>query len=199
MFVELYITAQSGPAVLIILSFSCLVSPMGDQYWCRAHVCRYQVAHNREIRPLRGNNYQVVVLVLPEGYCINRKNCCREKRVIDTHNLPLQCFCKPLCSALCSSFRFVVVVLSCCRVVGLSRHSLGGRFLFQPRNSYVSVSFVSVCACVCYVCVCVGVGLWVLLFLAYSLNPKKKTLHGGQSRSWPAEQGKENCVCVYCT
>ena len=34
-----------------------------------------------------------------------------------------------------------------------------------------------------------------LLFLTFSVlvaNPKKTTLHGGQSRSWSAEQGKEN-------
>ena len=35
----------------------------------------------------------------------------------------------------------------------------------------------------------------LLLFLTFSVlvaNPKKTTLHGGQSRSWSAEQGKEN-------
>ena len=35
------------------------------------------------------------------------------------------------------------------------------------------------------------------LFLTFSVlvaNPKKTTLHGGQSRSWSAEQGKENIV-----
>ena len=37
--------------------------------------------------------------------------------------------------------------------------------------------------------------LLLLLFLTFSVlvaNPKKTTLHGGQSRSWSAEQGKEN-------
>ena len=36
--------------------------------------------------------------------------------------------------------------------------------------------------------------LLLLLFLAFSAlvaNPKKTTLHGGQSRSWSAEQGKK--------
>ena len=35
--------------------------------------------------------------------------------------------------------------------------------------------------------------LLLLLFLTFSAlvaNPKKTTLHGGQSRSWSAEQGK---------
>ena len=35
----------------------------------------------------------------------------------------------------------------------------------------------------------------LLLLLTFSVlvaNPKKTTLHGGQSRSWSAEQGKEN-------
>ena len=35
----------------------------------------------------------------------------------------------------------------------------------------------------------------LLLFLTFSVlvaNPKKTTLHGGQSRSWSAKQGKEN-------
>ena len=34
----------------------------------------------------------------------------------------------------------------------------------------------------------------ILLFLTFSAlvaNPKKTTLHGGQSRSWSAEQGKK--------
>ena len=34
----------------------------------------------------------------------------------------------------------------------------------------------------------------LLLFLTFSAlvaNPKKTTLHGGQSRSWSAEQGKK--------
>ena len=37
--------------------------------------------------------------------------------------------------------------------------------------------------------------LLLLLFLTFSVlvaNPNKTTLHGGQSRSWSAEQGKEN-------
>ena len=37
--------------------------------------------------------------------------------------------------------------------------------------------------------------LLLLLFLTFSVlvaSPKKTTLHGGQSRSWSAEQGKEN-------
>ena len=37
--------------------------------------------------------------------------------------------------------------------------------------------------------------LLLLLFLTFSVlvaNPKKTTLHDGQSRSWSAEQGKEN-------
>ena len=36
--------------------------------------------------------------------------------------------------------------------------------------------------------------LLLLLFLTFSAlvaNPKKTALHGGQSRSWPSEQGKE--------
>ena len=36
--------------------------------------------------------------------------------------------------------------------------------------------------------------LLLLLFLTFSAlvaNPKKTTLHGGQSRSWSAEQGKK--------
>ena len=36
---------------------------------------------------------------------------------------------------------------------------------------------------------------YTLLFLTFSVlvaNPKKTTLHGAQSRSWSAEQGKEN-------
>ena len=36
-----------------------------------------------------------------------------------------------------------------------------------------------------------------MLFLTFSAlvaNPKKTTLHGGQSRSWSAEQGKENKI-----
>ena len=44
------------------------------------------------------------------------------------------------------------------------------------------------------VVVVVVVSCW-LLFLTFSVlvaNPKKTTLHGGQSRSWSAEQGKEN-------
>ena len=39
----------------------------------------------------------------------------------------------------------------------------------------------------------------LLLFLTFSVfvaNPKKTTLHGGQSRSWSAEQGKENISLV---
>ena len=39
--------------------------------------------------------------------------------------------------------------------------------------------------------------LLLLLFLTFSVlvaNPKKTTLHGGQSRSWSAEQGKENKI-----
>ena len=39
------------------------------------------------------------------------------------------------------------------------------------------------------------ISLLLLLFLTFSVlvgNPKKTTLHGGQSRSWFAEQGKEN-------
>ena len=37
------------------------------------------------------------------------------------------------------------------------------------------------------------------MFLTFSVlvaNPKKTTLHGGQSRSWSAEQGKENIFIV---
>ena len=37
----------------------------------------------------------------------------------------------------------------------------------------------------------------LLLFLTFSVlvaNPKKTTLHDGQSRSWSAEQGKENKI-----
>ena len=44
-----------------------------------------------------------------------------------------------------------------------------------------------------YVCMCVCM-LLLLLFLTFSAlvaNPKKTTLHGGQSRSWSAEQGKK--------
>ena len=36
--------------------------------------------------------------------------------------------------------------------------------------------------------------VFLLLFLTFSAmvaNPKKTTLHGGQSRSWSAEQGKK--------
>ena len=36
-----------------------------------------------------------------------------------------------------------------------------------------------------------------VVFLTFSTlvaNPKKTTLHGGQFRSWSAEQGKENIV-----
>ena len=39
--------------------------------------------------------------------------------------------------------------------------------------------------------------LLLLLFLTFSVlvaNPKKTTSHGDQSRSWSAEQGKENIV-----
>ena len=38
------------------------------------------------------------------------------------------------------------------------------------------------------------VACMLLLFLTFSAlvaNPKKTTLHGGQSRSWSAEQGKK--------
>ena len=39
------------------------------------------------------------------------------------------------------------------------------------------------------------IGAWVLLliliFSALVANPKKTTLHGGQSRSWSAEQGEK--------
>ena len=40
----------------------------------------------------------------------------------------------------------------------------------------------------------------LLLFLTFSVlvaNPKKTTLHGGQSRSWSVEQGKENKIKVW--
>ena len=39
--------------------------------------------------------------------------------------------------------------------------------------------------------------LLLMLLLTFSVlvaNPKKTTLHGGQSRSWSAEQGKENKI-----
>ena len=39
-----------------------------------------------------------------------------------------------------------------------------------------------------------GIHELLLLFLTFSAlvaNPKKTTLHGGQSRSWSAEQGKK--------
>ena len=42
--------------------------------------------------------------------------------------------------------------------------------------------------------ICVQLLLLLLLFLTFSAlvaNPKKTTLHGGQSRSWSAEQGKK--------
>ena len=42
--------------------------------------------------------------------------------------------------------------------------------------------------------VCMYVCMLLLLFLTFSAlvaNPKKTTLHGGQSRSWSAEQGKK--------
>ena len=47
-----------------------------------------------------------------------------------------------------------------------------------------------------YVCmyVCMLLLLLLLLFFTFSAlvaNPKKTTLHGGQSRSWSAEQGKK--------
>ena len=41
------------------------------------------------------------------------------------------------------------------------------------------------------------ISLLLLLFLTFSVsvaNPKKTTLHDGQSCSWSAEQGKENIV-----
>ena len=40
------------------------------------------------------------------------------------------------------------------------------------------------------------ISLLLLLFLTFSVvaNPKKTTLHDGQSRSWSAEHGKENIV-----
>ena len=47
---------------------------------------------------------------------------------------------------------------------------------------------------------CLGkslVVLLLLLFLTFSVlvaNPRKTTLHGGQSRSWSAERGKENKI-----
>ena len=43
-------------------------------------------------------------------------------------------------------------------------------------------------------CCCLKKSLNALLFLTFSAlvaNPKKTTLHGGQSRSWSAEQGKK--------
>ena len=42
--------------------------------------------------------------------------------------------------------------------------------------------------------------LLLLLFLTFSAlvaNPKKTTLHGGQSRSWSAEQGKKVKIKVW--
>ena len=66
------------------------------------------------------------------------------------------------------------VFLSCGTAVHLERHEIYVTFLW-----YTSLL------------------LLLLLFLTFSVlvaNPKKTTLHGGQSRSWSAEQGKENIV-----
>ena len=60
---------------------------------------------------------------------------------------------------------------------------------------FLTICDMYVCMYVCmyacmYVCCCC-----CLLFLRFSVlvaNPKKTTLHGGQSRSWSAEQEKEN-------
>ena len=61
-------------------------------------------------------------------------------------------------------------------------------FLFEDmciRARFTAVS-AYMCNSVCmYVCCC------FLTFSALVANPKKTTLHGGQSRSWSAEQGKK--------
>ena len=52
----------------------------------------------------------------------------------------------------------------------------------------------SSCRAGLYNCTLVSVKMIYLLFLTFSAlvaNPKKTTLHGGQSRSWSAEQGKK--------
>ena len=58
---------------------------------------------------------------------------------------------------------------------------------------YVSMYLcIYVCIYVCMYVVVIVVVVVVLTFNVLVANPKKTTLHGGQSRSWSAEQGKES-------
>ena len=53
---------------------------------------------------------------------------------------------------------------------------------------------------------CIGIGFIVVVVVVVVVShiqrigcqPEKTTLHGGQSRSWSAEQGKENKRYVHC-
>ena len=63
-------------------------------------------------------------------------------------------------------------------------------------SAYRPFFFLRCRLCICiYMCARGKSMLLLLLFLTFSAlvaNPKKTTLHGGQSRSWSAKQRKEN-------
>ena len=56
--------------------------------------------------------------------------------------------------------------------------------VFSPLIDRASTKPSSLCCCCCC----------CFSHSAYWLQPEKTTLHGGQSRSWSAEQGKENKI-----